>query len=163
MVVYSESLISKFIVDHDGAEPSSNSVAAENLIRLAAILENEAYNDVADKLFHYFKDTLTNHPGSVPMLSSAYLLREREIRLIVMTGKKHSSEFNALQDVYRGKFVPNRAVQYLKRDGYLAKKSSIALNLPTIGDEKACAHICQNNTCGPPFSNPEDLKLSLFT
>ncbi|CAG8757113.1 6368_t:CDS:2, partial [Ambispora leptoticha] len=56
--------------DHDGAEPSANSVAVSNLIRLYAFTQNSDYNAKAEATLQTYGDNLQNHPHSMTSLVS---------------------------------------------------------------------------------------------
>ena len=48
------SLVMRMKEDYDGAEPSGNSIAASNLLRLAHITGNEQYAQSAEKTLRAF-------------------------------------------------------------------------------------------------------------
>jgi len=61
-------------VDQDGAEPSSNSVSAHNLLRLAAIMDSSSYRQRAEAMFAAFSSHLENIPVAVPEMLRALML-----------------------------------------------------------------------------------------
>ena len=61
------------IIDHDGAEPSSNSVACSNLLRLASYLDRPELNDKAAQLLTSFRESFNRIPAALPELVSALL------------------------------------------------------------------------------------------
>jgi len=61
-------------VDQDGAEPSSNSVSAHNLLRLAAIMDSSSYRQSAEAMFAAFSSHLENIPVAVPEMLRALML-----------------------------------------------------------------------------------------
>lgn len=68
--------ILKFIIlclAYDGAEPSGNSIAAENLLRLADYLGRSELKDKAVRLFGTFRHLLIKRPVSIPQLVSALI------------------------------------------------------------------------------------------
>jgi hypothetical protein len=54
--------------DHDGAEPSANSVAALNLLRLAATTEHVELRSAAEQIFRAFSSQLGAAPSAMPMM-----------------------------------------------------------------------------------------------
>jgi len=58
---------------HDGAEPSSNSIACSNLLRLASYLERNELKDKAEQLLCAFGKSLTEMPIMFPQLTLALL------------------------------------------------------------------------------------------
>ena len=59
--------------DTDMAEPSGNSVAASNLLRLCAFLDRAELRDKAAKLFAAFSTRLTKVPFAMPEMTSALM------------------------------------------------------------------------------------------
>ena len=58
--------------DQDGAEPSTNSVAALNLVRLADVFDKSEYRDRARKIFAGFSQRLAKHAFILPKMITAY-------------------------------------------------------------------------------------------
>lgn len=67
-------IFSLIVTDQDGAEPSGNSVAAHNLLRLGMMLDSEEMKDKASQLLASFTSRLTELPIALPELVSALLL-----------------------------------------------------------------------------------------
>lgn len=65
--------------DHDGAEPAANHVAAINLLRLATLTEDDAFATRAGQILDAAAGLLADNPFSVPVLASAFDLRERGV------------------------------------------------------------------------------------
>ncbi len=63
-------------IDQDGAEPSGNSVAAANLMRLSTLLDCDEYRDKAGRMFRLFSQRLTKVPIALPAMVSALMLYE---------------------------------------------------------------------------------------
>jgi hypothetical protein len=59
---------------YDGATPSGNSLAALNLVRLAARTGDERYRQLAEKTFTAFGETLTSSPETATMMVQALAL-----------------------------------------------------------------------------------------
>ena len=59
-------------LDQDGAEPSPNSVAASNLIRLTAFLDHKFAPHPQD-IFRTFTDMLSQHPVGLPEMLCTFI------------------------------------------------------------------------------------------
>merc|ERR550519_229168 len=77
--------------DQDGAEPSSNSVSAMNLLRLGKILNNKKYSLEAEKIIKLFSERLEQIPHAMPALVDAYLYMHQAEPILVVTGELSSS------------------------------------------------------------------------
>lgn len=62
------------LLDQDGAEPSGNSVAANNLLRLGCILDCPEMKEKASKLLSSFTSRLSRIPVALPEMVSALML-----------------------------------------------------------------------------------------
>ena len=58
-------------LDHDGAEPTANSVSAGNLVRLNRLLNRPDYAEKAKKIFGLYADGLQSAPASLPQMATA--------------------------------------------------------------------------------------------
>ena len=65
--------------DYDGAEPSPNHLAAENLLKLAALVESDEYRARAESLLRAGSRVLENQSFAAPLLLSALDLHERGV------------------------------------------------------------------------------------
>jgi len=63
-----------FFLDHDGAEPSGNSISALNLLRLSILTEKIKYHSKIDPLFLTFAGRLSSNSSALPALVSALTL-----------------------------------------------------------------------------------------
>jgi len=70
--------------DHDGAEPSSNSISAMNLIRLYKLTNNENYKTQAEKIFKLFDDRLTQIPISMSALVETFLFYKQDGPILIL-------------------------------------------------------------------------------
>jgi uncharacterized protein YyaL (SSP411 family) len=66
-----EKLFARSKDQFDGAQPSGNSVAAQNLVRLAAKTGDAQYRTLAEKSFKAFAATLQTSPGSMTTMAEA--------------------------------------------------------------------------------------------
>lgn len=60
--------------DHDGAEPSGNSISAMNLLKLSILTEKTEYYSKINSLFSIFAGRLSSNPMTLPTLVSALTL-----------------------------------------------------------------------------------------
>jgi len=75
-------LFNQSCVDQDGAEPSSNSVSAHNLLRLSAIMDSSAYRERAKAIFAVFAKRLEALPIAVPEMLQALMLHSLPVQQV---------------------------------------------------------------------------------
>lgn len=149
--------------DYDGAEPSPNSLAALNLVRLSALLGKDAWKKEADKIFAQFGNTLQSSFSSVPVMTLALDLDRRGKQQIVLAGDQSTPEFQALAASVRRRFLPYAAL--LHADGgagqqWIAQHNEAVAGMKPV-DGKPAAYVCQNFTCQAPVTTVEELAKAL--
>jgi uncharacterized protein YyaL (SSP411 family) len=145
-------LVMRVKEDYDGAEPSGNSVAIANLLRLERITGRAEFRESAERALAAFGPRLEGAPVSLPyMLASAefYLARPYEI---ILVGEKESPDTRALFRTLYRRFVPNRVIMLVDSP---QSRTALAGGIPSIAsmsplDGRASAYVCQNYTCQLP-------------
>ncbi|XP_023343873.1 spermatogenesis-associated protein 20 [Eurytemora carolleeae] len=88
-----------WIKSRDGAEPSSNSISAMNLLRLSKLLNNTVYRTKAEEIFQLFTARLTQIPASMPALVDAFLTYHQDGPVLVV--KENLSLIKDIRVKYR--------------------------------------------------------------
>ena len=146
------SILIRMKEDYDGAEPSPNSVAILNLLRLSEMTGNRHWRDMAAKGIHAFKRRLKTTPQALPQMMAAVQFYLDKPTQIIIAGRKDSPDTRAmLREVHR-RFLPNKII--LLADGgpaqkRLERKLEILKSLRQI-EGKATAYICENYACKLP-------------
>ena len=153
------SLVLRVKEDYDGAEPSGNSVAVMNLLRLAQMTNRPGFRESAEKTFAAFAPRLSHVPVAVPQMLAACEWVLSEPREIILVGEKEGADTRALLRVLRRRFAPNRIV--LLVDSPETQKA-LAAWIPSIESmtklaSRAGAYVCRNYTCQLPVSEAERL------
>ncbi len=167
--------------DYDGAEPSANSVAALNLLRLDWMLGSEVgavppprtaeaspgagtrptpYRERAGQILQAFRPRWSEHPHALPAMLCALELALAEPRTVVLAGDPAAADFQALHRELFANLGPRRAV--LAADG-AAGQAWLARHRPYLGemkplDGRAMAYVCENFACQAPVTTPEELR-----
>jgi len=146
--------------DYDGAEPSYNSVAAHNLIRLSHMLSKDGYLEMAKLIFLSFRDRLAKVPIVLPHMAAAVDSYLRPPKQVVIAGGVDSPDTKELLRVVHSKFIPNKVL--LLADGG-AGQTWLSEHVATLRDMtqkqgKATAYVCQDFTCSQPVNDAESLK-----
>jgi uncharacterized protein YyaL (SSP411 family) len=143
--------------DHDGAEPSANSVAALNLTRLAWILGVKEFQHAAARLIGSFHTMLQAAPAALPQMLAAMDAAISEPIQIVIAGDRSGAE--ELLRVVGQSYLPNKVL--LLADG-ADNQSFLTQHVPEIAlmkpiDGKPAAYLCRNFVCDLPVTDPEAL------
>ncbi|KAJ3676181.1 hypothetical protein LUZ60_003593 [Juncus effusus] len=154
--------------DHDGAEPSGNSVSALNLIRLASLVggaKSEVYRSTAEHLLAVFETRLTEQSVAVPLMCcAADMLSNPSRKQVVLVGVKDSTQFKEVLMTSFASYDYNRTV--IQIDPKNTEEMEFwEENNPNIShmarsgssDEPVVAHVCQNFTCSPPVTSSDRL------
>ncbi|CAI6361515.1 unnamed protein product [Macrosiphum euphorbiae] len=147
------SIILRFKSDHDGAEPSGNSISALNLLRLSILTEKSEYRSKIDPLFLAFAGRLSSSSSALPALVSALTLHCDSITSVYVTGDLDNPELEALLSAIRQRYMPNLVLALADENSL----SELAKGLAIAENGKVAAYVCKNNTCNLPVHSTEEL------
>jgi uncharacterized protein YyaL (SSP411 family) len=140
-----EALITRTKDYFDNATPSGNSVAADVLVRLGALLERNDLTEKAKRLFESTGALLAQYPSGFGRLLEAidyYLGPSKEVAVVVV-GKDADSFITA----YRKRYLPRTVIA-------AGETGTVALlrDRPAIGG-KSTAYVCEDMTCQRPVTD----------
>ncbi|HSI82369.1 MAG TPA: thioredoxin domain-containing protein, partial [Candidatus Methylacidiphilales bacterium] len=157
--------------DYDGAEPSPNSVAALNLLRLAAMLNRPDWQEQAERVLQSCAKPLRAMPTALPqMLAALDFAQSKPIQIVialppaadggpVVGAELHEVAGPLLAEIHRT-FLPNKVILFA--DGgegqeYLAEGAEFLASVTPING-KATVYVCRDFTCQLPVTEPADLR-----
>jgi hypothetical protein len=138
--------------DYDGAEPSANSVAVLNLLRLSQMSGNQEWARMAERTLQAFQSRLMASPPSMPQMMVAVNFYLDKPKQILIAGDKDSPDTQAILREVHKRFLPNKVV-VLADGGPVQQRLAPSLEiLETLSrlDGKATAYICENYVCQLP-------------
>lgn len=143
--------------DYDGAEPSANSVAALNLLRLARMVGDDSLAAKAERIFTISGRTLESMPAAVPQLLVAIGSSLSSGRQVVVAGLPGAPDTEALIKAARAGFHPDQVI--LLADGgegqrWLEERVPSLSGMKPIHGE-AALYRCENFTCSAPLTLSE--------
>ncbi|HKS10174.1 MAG TPA: thioredoxin domain-containing protein [Pyrinomonadaceae bacterium] len=144
----------------DNATPSGNSVAADVLLRLAILTNNESYRDIAQKVLTVISDQVRRYPSGFGYALSAMDFLLSSPKEIAIVGKDQSDIQPMLQETWR-KYLPNKVVAPSLVDNADAVASIPLLQNRPLLDGKPTAYVCENYTCQRPVTSTADLQSQL--
>ena len=148
------SLVLRVKEDYDGAEPSGNSVAASNLLRLAQISGRAEFRQSAERLFAAFGSRLATAPMAIPQMLAACEFQLSQPRQIIIAGNRQAADTRALLRAVHTRFIPSRVLLLVDSE---QTRSALAAGAPAIAsmrplDGRAAAYVCRDFTCQLPVS-----------
>jgi uncharacterized protein YyaL (SSP411 family) len=136
--------------DYDGAEPSGNSVALLNLLRLHQITGRQEFESSARKSIAAFHGKLTAAPHGLPQMLAACEFDLAPRREIVVAGGASSPIVRLLWK----NFDPNRILLHAGPEIAGYQPAVAAMN--SRGDNTT-VYVCENFTCHTPAVTEQDL------
>jgi uncharacterized protein len=132
--------------ERDQDTPAANSVAAMNLLRLAALTGNETWRTRPAMIFQSFGGRMRTAGALHPQLAAAYESSLIAPSIVVVIGKEVPRE------IYE-RAEPMRAIVLVPRKGVV--RDRIVRTLPFIGalagdPERTVTYVCANGHCREP-------------
>ena len=148
------SLVMRVKDDYDGAEPSGNSVALMNLLRLTQFTNRDDFRQSAARTLAAFEQRLALAPSTLPQMMAACEFLVGNPRQIVIAGKRGAADTSALLKVAHASFQPNRILLLAAENGFPGVPELAAMK-PVDG--RAAAYVCRDYACQLPVSEPAAL------
>jgi uncharacterized protein YyaL (SSP411 family) len=144
---------------YDGAMPSGNSMATDNLVRLARLLGDGSLGRLADGVFSAFAGEAARLPSAHAQLMAALLRASSPSIEIVVAGEPEGEDTRALLDVVRAAAPPQTAVLVVPPGSAgdpVRKMAAFAeACVPVAG--RAAAYVCRDFSCRLPTTDPGEL------
>ena len=154
------SLVIRIKDDYDGAEPSGNSVAAMNLLRLAELTGREDFRKAAERTMAAFGSRLAHAPVALPQLLCGCERILSGTREIVIAGAPAAPDTQALLRTVHHRFLPDSAILLIDssddRAFFAAGAPPVAAMQPLNG--RPAAYVCRNYTCQLPVTTVEEFE-----
>jgi uncharacterized protein YyaL (SSP411 family) len=153
-----EALIVRPKDTQDNATPSENSLAADGLLRLAALTGDESYVSVAARCVENLSAVMGEHPTAF-----AYLLGALERLVsppieIAVVGDLSSADTRALRAEVVGRLIPASVAVVAAPDRHV---STPLLEGRTDVLGAAAAYVCEGYACRAPVTTPEALRAEI--
>ena len=144
-------LVMRIKDDYDGAEPSGNSVALGNLLRLAQFTNRQDFRESAERLLAAFAPRLSAAPVALPQMLAAAQFSMSEPRQIVLAGPRDREDTRALVLALHARFLPNHIILLADPES----RPLLAQWIPEIAsmheiNGRAAAYVCRNYACELP-------------
>ncbi len=151
--------------DYDGAEPTGNSIAALNLLRLGQMTDNKEWHQMAEATINAFGSRIQQTPEVTPQMLVALDWNLSTPKEIIIVGTPGSEDSKSMLRAVHSNFIPNKVILYINSEN--AKKRVLSF-LPFIEgmkmiDNKTTVYICENYACQLPTNDPKTAARMLTT
>ena len=151
-----EKLLAREKPSYDGAEPSGNSVAVMNLVRLHEFTTEDRYRETAAQALRAFDPILKKSPAALSEMLLAldfHLDTPKEVIIVTPESRGQAEPFLVQ---LRQTFLPNRILAVVSEP----ELSGHAKLLPLIEGKRAIkgkptAYVCEKRVCELPTSDPK--------
>jgi len=141
--------------DYDSAEPTGNSIAILNLMRLSFILDKSEWYDIAYNSIGSFSAKLEKMPYAMPQMLVALEYALHKPKQIIIAGKdKDECAEYMIREVYK-RFMPNSVLVRIDPDK--AKSSLTFASKVVLKEPVTTAYVCEDFACKLPVDSPEEL------
>lgn len=144
---------------YDNATPSGTSAAAVALGRLAALVGEPRYEQIASRVVRSFADVASRIPQAFGHLLTAVLAHASPPSEVAIVGNPEDPDTRELLDVLRLRLLPSTVVA-LKSEGPGGTEAEEVIPLLAERqqhDGRATAFVCQNYVCRLPVTTAADL------
>lgn len=155
-----ENVVVRLKEDHDGAEPTGNSVAVSNLLHLGTYFDDKQMKVRAQKCLDHFRSN-GNMGHAMPELMCGGLLFEHGLDMLVVVGPKVEAT-TAMLRVVQQAYVPGLVVFHLQTENpesvlrESVKRFKMVNNSPTV-------YLCHNKVCQMPITDAKKLQETLVS
>ena len=134
---------------YDGALPSGNSVALLNLLRLALLTGNSAYEDMAIRMLKVFSEDVQRSPAAHTFLLLGVDFAAGPAYSVILVGADDDEGVKSMLNALKAAYQPNLVVS-------LRNPNATGLGYEKI-EGKATAYVCRGQTCMPPTNKIEKM------
>lgn len=140
---------------YDGAEPSPNSVAVLNLLRMSWMTDDDGLRDKAERTLSACGGALQDVPHAMPQMMAGFGFFLDQPMQVVIAGKPRAQDTIAMLREVHARFMPNKIVMLAdggKGQQALAEHLEFIKNF-CMRDGKATAYVCENYVCRSPTTD----------
>ncbi|MEM7146293.1 MAG: thioredoxin domain-containing protein [Verrucomicrobiota bacterium] len=156
-------LILRLKESRDGARPAGNSIAALNLLRLAALLKADRFQQPFEQSLRLFNSEAETSPTSHTGLLTALTRFNQSPTQIVVAGNPDDPATKEIIQLARASYHPNKVLLLL--DGGPAQEALAAQNdflaAFTQKDGKPTLYLCRDFVCEAPANDLKDVASQL--
>ncbi|MCC7564881.1 MAG: thioredoxin domain-containing protein [Methanomicrobiaceae archaeon] len=146
-------------VSADGSMPSANSIAMLNLLRLARMTANPAFEEMAGQIPRTFTSPARSFPSAHTSLATALDFALGPSCEVVIAGMPGAADTRAMLQALRTAFIPNTVLLFRPADQDPPEIAGVAGFLQDMEpiEGRATAYVCTGYTCNVPTTDPGEM------
>ncbi|HLG95465.1 MAG TPA: thioredoxin domain-containing protein [Bryobacteraceae bacterium] len=149
------SLVLRLKDDYDGAEPSGNSIALLDVLRLAHISDRPHLRESAERTLRALGPKISAQPVAVPAMLVALDYYDSTRREVVIAGPREAALTRSFLRALRSRFLPRTVTLLLDSDGTRRALTDLfpgAALMREINGQPT-AYVCRNYACQLPTND----------
>jgi uncharacterized protein YyaL (SSP411 family) len=150
----SEKLMIRLKSSYDGAIPSGNSVAVNNLFRLTRMTGNLKYKEYAINTLKYFSEMSKQSVVGFSHMTTGFMFNYKEPIELVIVGNSKKTDIKSLSNKINTIYCPNKIILFKDT----TSKDNLENIAPWVKDysmieDKTTFYLCENFSCRRPTTN----------
>jgi hypothetical protein len=141
--------------DYDSAEPTGNSIAILNLLRLSYITGISDLYDKAYASLMSFNDKMKKMPYAMPQMLAALDYFLHKPKQIVITGKKDDETAQEMIKEVQKRIMSDKIIIFVDENNIDSTRTFAGKVMTKTG--KTTAYVCENFACKLPVSKIDEL------
>ncbi|MBI5472993.1 MAG: thioredoxin domain-containing protein [Ignavibacteriae bacterium] len=150
------SILVRMKEQYDGAEPTGNSIAVMNLLRLSKIVGREDFRVRAEKALQSLSDLLTRNPFTMPQMVAAYDFSIQKAKEIIIVGRRDDEPTKQMIRLAHRRYLPNKIILFIEAGQNLPRffQQREFLSSLKMMEGKTTGYVCENFVCNLPTNDP---------
>ncbi|TNF46149.1 thioredoxin domain-containing protein [bacterium] len=143
----------------DGATPSGNAVAAENLLRLGRITADPGLEERVAAIGGAFSSQINQYPAAFVCFAYTLAMATDPSLEVVIAGDPDHPDTREMTDVLHSEYLPNMVAVFAPTSKERSRVVSLApyvRDMNPIGN-KATSYVCRNYVCQAPTNSVEEM------
>ncbi len=151
-----EELLTRSKDIYDGAIPSGNSVAFNNLLKLGKLTATSNFEELASQMSKTFSDAVNNAPSGTTMMLQGLNFALGNSSEVIIVGNENLNKTKEFLNKLNREFIPNKVVLFKSSNNKeLLEQVAPYTKDYKIENKNLMVYVCKNFNCNIPTSDFE--------
>jgi uncharacterized protein YyaL (SSP411 family) len=146
----------------ENAEPSGNSAAILNLLRLSQMTDNTKWDEIAGNSLAYFSNIINRYPDAMVFMLAAIDFSISKPKQIIIAGSLQNPLTAEILKLIRNHYIPNKIVLLIDNPAEYEKFFPFVKDYIRL-EGKTTVYVCENYNCKLPTSDLDEIQNFLMT